>query len=97
MQSANVRLQQIHLVLKDAFRSLFLRGRRNTRIWPPWHKALKIFRKVPSTSPSHKMVQLHFILTQVGWIVVIVVKYRPVHDIMNCNCNENVGPGLNLL
>ena len=58
MLSANVRLQQIHLVLKDAFRSLFLRGRRNTRIWPPWHKALKIFRKVPSTSPSHKMVQL---------------------------------------
>ena len=101
MQGANVSLQQIHLVLKDAFRSLFLRGRRNTRIWPPWHKALKIFRKVPSTSPSltqdGSTAQLHLILTQVGRIVVIVVKYRPGHDIIHCNCNENVVPGLNLL
>ena len=51
---------------------------------------------VPLTQDG-STAQLHLILTQVGRIVVIVVKYRPVHDIMNCNCNENVGPGLNLL
>ena len=51
---------------------------------------------VPLTQDG-STAELHLILTKVGRIVVIVVKYRPGHDIIYCNCNENVGPGLNLL
>ena len=51
---------------------------------------------VPLTQDG-STAQLHLILTQVGRIVVVVAKYGPGHDIIYCNCNESVTPGLNRL
>ena len=99
MLSAHVSLQQIHLVVKDAFRSLFAWQAKHTNLATVAQSSENIQKSafnVPLTQDG-STAQLHLILTQVGRIVVIVVKYRPGYDIIYCNCNENVGLGLNPL